>query len=62
MAYYWNVMALCVGVVLCFMLGRTVFTGAEPAPVQVSPPAARALHADAGNPRKEAPAKHAAER
>lgn len=52
MAYYWNVMALSVGVVFCFMLGRTLFAGAEPAPVRVSPPSVRALHADAGNLRK----------
>ncbi|WP_158623994.1 hypothetical protein [Corallococcus llansteffanensis] len=52
MAYYWNVMALSVGVVFCFMLGRTLFEGAEPAPARVSPPASRALHADAGHPRK----------
>ncbi|MCY1031638.1 hypothetical protein OV207_09255 [Corallococcus sp. BB11-1] len=56
MAYYWNVMTLCVGAAFCFMLGQAVFEDTRPAPAvtQVKPPPPSPVrHADAGNlPRK----------
>ncbi|WP_158620484.1 MULTISPECIES: hypothetical protein [Corallococcus] len=56
MGYYWNVMALSVGAVFCFVLGRALFEGAEPAPAvaRVKPlPPSPVRHADAGHhPRK----------
>ncbi|RKH58266.1 hypothetical protein D7W81_29420 [Corallococcus aberystwythensis] len=59
MAYYFNVVALCVGAALCFVLGRALFEELEPAPApsrvtaqgDSSPP--RLVRVDAGHhPRK----------
>lgn len=59
MAYYFQVLALCVGVALCFVMGRALFElnepAAVPAPVtaQVDPHLPRVVRADAGqHPRK----------
>ncbi|MBN8227471.1 hypothetical protein JYK02_08120 [Corallococcus macrosporus] len=59
MAYYFNVVALCVGASFCFVLGRALFEEVEPAPAPVRATAqadsrpARVVRADAGNhPRK----------
>lgn len=57
MGYYWNVVALCVGAALCFVLGRALFEDPEPEPVraaanaEAAPP--RVVRVDAGHhPRK----------
>ncbi|CAM4525610.1 hypothetical protein HJC10_41030 [Corallococcus exiguus] len=57
MAYYFHVLALCVGAALCLVLGRALFEPDEPAPVpvttQTDPSAPRVVRMDAGNhPRK----------
>ncbi|MCY1041241.1 hypothetical protein OV208_07910 [Corallococcus sp. bb12-1] len=53
MGYYWNVMALSVGVVFCFVLGRALFESVEPAPAVARVKPSPARHADAGHlPRK----------
>jgi hypothetical protein len=57
MAYYFNVVALCVGAALCFVLGRALFEMAEPTPapvaVQAQSAPTRVVRADAGHaPRK----------
>ncbi|NBD14106.1 MULTISPECIES: hypothetical protein [Corallococcus] len=57
MGYYWNVVALCVGVALCFVLGRALFEDTEPEPVRAAttaePAPPRVVRMDAGHhPRK----------
>ncbi|MBN9686521.1 MULTISPECIES: hypothetical protein [unclassified Corallococcus] len=57
MAYYFHVLALCVGTALCLVLGRAFFDPDEPTPVPVTHPpdpgAPRVVRADAGkHPRK----------
>ncbi|AFE04801.1 hypothetical protein COCOR_02762 [Corallococcus coralloides DSM 2259] len=59
MAYYFHVLALCVGAALCLVLGRALFEPDEPAstPVPISaqqaPGAPRVVRMDAGHhPRK----------
>ncbi len=54
MAYYFHVLALCVGVALCFVLGRALFDLDEPTPTpaprcaQADSRLSRAVRADAG--------------
>lgn len=59
MAYYFHVLALCVGAAACLVLGRALFKSDEPAPAPVpvatqpDASAPRVVRADAGNhPRK----------
>ncbi|WP_223645065.1 hypothetical protein [Corallococcus sp. EGB] len=59
MAYYFNVLALCVGAALCFVLGRALFDVNERAPAPASvisavdPGLPRVVRADAcQHPRK----------
>ncbi|RKG57497.1 hypothetical protein D7X30_18475 [Corallococcus sp. AB011P] len=59
MAYYFHVLALCVGTALCLVLGRALFEPDQPTPVPVpvtpqpDPGAPRVVRVDAGNhPRK----------
>jgi hypothetical protein len=59
MAYYFHVVALCVGAALCFVLGRELFELAEPTPapapaaVQLEPAPTRFVRADAGHPPRK---------
>jgi hypothetical protein len=59
MAYYFHVLALCVGAALCLVLGRALFEPDEPTPApdpvttQLDPSAPRVVRVDAGHhPRK----------
>ncbi|MGE6762870.1 hypothetical protein ACQKGO_32975 [Corallococcus interemptor] len=57
MAYYFHVLALCVGAAMCLVLGRALFDFDEPAPtpvaVQPDVSASRVVRVDAGqHPRK----------
>ncbi|GMU03105.1 hypothetical protein KH5H1_72260 [Corallococcus caeni] len=58
MAYYFNVVALCVGTAFCFVLGRALFEEVEPAPAparttaQADSSPARVVRADTCHPRK----------
>lgn len=57
MAYYFHVLALCVGAALCLVMGRALIEPDAPAPARVTPPpessAPRVVRVDAGHhPRK----------
>ncbi|WP_158617717.1 hypothetical protein ACIHQR_25385 [Corallococcus coralloides] len=57
MAYYFHVLALCVGAAMCLVLGRALIEPDAPAPARVSPPpessAPRVVRAEASHPPRK---------
>ncbi|WP_375744057.1 hypothetical protein NR800_03470 [Corallococcus interemptor] len=57
MAYYFHVLALCVGAAMCLVLGRALIEPEAPAPARVSPPpessAPRVVRAEASHPPRK---------